>query len=163
MIQKRELFSSLVSSFIGKKQESFNPRPPYFDDEESFLVNCQNCDGKCATSCEENIIIIKEDMTPVLDFLQGGCTYCDKCAQACEFDVLDLKYKKNINTKITIDVLKCLSWEKTMCFSCKEQCMDDAIIYLGLFRPEIDMAKCTSCGFCVGVCPTNAIEVKKWQ
>ena len=28
-----------------------------------------------------------------------------------------------------IDVLKCLSWNQTMCFSCKDPCLDDAIDY----------------------------------
>jgi ferredoxin-type protein NapF len=163
MMQKRELFSSLVSSFRGKKQESFNLRPPYFYDEADFLTNCQNCDGKCASLCEENIIVIKDDKTPILDFKESGCTYCDECAKACEFGVLDIENKKNINAKITIDVLKCLSWDKTMCFSCKELCLEDAIVYLGLFRPEIDMKKCTNCGFCVKVCPTEGIKVERWQ
>ncbi|NOX14723.1 MAG: ferredoxin-type protein NapF [Epsilonproteobacteria bacterium] len=162
-MQKREFFSSLASSFKGNRQESFNARPPYFNDKNSFLENCKNCDGKCAFNCEENIIVIKEDRTPILDFSKGGCTYCDKCAQACEFGILDIEYKKNIYAKLTINILQCLSWQKTICFSCKEACLDDAIVYLGLFRPEIDMEKCTSCGFCVNVCPANAIEVKKWQ
>jgi len=164
MIQKRELFGSLMSSFKkGGRKEISTIRPPYFRDENSFIENCINCDGKCALSCEENIIIIQDDKTPILDFSKGGCTYCDKCAKACEFEVLYLENKKNINARITIDVLKCISWHKTMCFSCKEVCMDDAIDFLGLFRPEIDMEKCTSCGFCVNVCPTEAIKVKKWQ
>ena len=164
MIQKRELFGSLVSSFKKGGQESkIDVRPPYFDDSKSFLENCTKCNGRCATICPESIIIIKDDKTPILDFDKSGCTYCDECAKACEFGVLKIEYKKNIKTKIMIDILKCLSWDKTMCFSCKEVCLEDAIVYLGLFRPEIDMDKCTSCGFCVSVCPTNAIKVKKWQ
>jgi ferredoxin-type protein NapF len=164
MIQKRELFSSLVSSFKKGGQESrVDIRPPYFDDIESFLTKCVECDGRCSVACEENIINIKEDKTPVLSFDENGCTYCDECAKVCEFDVLKEEYKKDIQAKITIDMLKCLSWDKTMCFSCKEVCLEDAIVYLGLFRPEIDMDKCTNCGFCVSVCPTKAVKVKKWQ
>jgi len=162
MIKRRELFSSLVS-FGKKEQESFYIRPPYFEDSDSFAQLCIQCDGKCSTVCEEEIIIIKEDRTPILDFKKSGCTYCDKCAKACEFGVLSLEYKQNIKAKIKIDMLKCMSWNNSICFSCKESCLDDAIEYLGLFRPKIDLQKCTSCGFCVGVCPCEAIKVEKCQ
>jgi len=164
MIQKRELFGSLVSSFKrGGQERILTIRPPYFEDENSFIDSCVDCDGKCALPCEENIIAIQDDKTPILDFSKGGCTYCDECAKVCEFGVLRIEYKKDIKVKITIDMLKCLSWDKTMCFSCKESCLDDAINFLGLFRPEIDIDKCTNCGFCISVCPTQAIKVKQWQ
>jgi len=162
MIKRRELFSSLLS-FDKRGEKGFDIRPPYFKNNDSFLELCSQCDGKCSSVCEENIIIIKEDKTPVLDFKKSGCTYCDECAKACEFGVLNIEYKKNINAKITIDMLKCMSWNKSICFSCKENCLDDAIEYLGLFRPKIDMQKCTSCGFCVRVCPCEAVKVEKWQ
>ncbi len=164
MIQKRELFSSLVSSFKkGGQEGEIIIRPPYFDDKDGFLANCIKCDGVCQSFCEEKIIVIKDDKTPVLDFSKGGCTYCDECAKACEFGVLDIEHKRDIQIRVTIDMLKCLSWDKTMCFSCKEPCLEDAINFLGLFRPEIDTERCTNCGFCISACPTNAIKVKKWQ
>ena len=47
-----------------------------------------------------------------------------------------------------------------MCFSCKDPCLDDAIQFLGMFRPEIDENLCTSCGFCLKVCPTDAITLE---
>ncbi len=164
MIQKRELFSSLVSSLKKGGQESkIIIRPPYFNEEDDFLKSCIECNASCSVVCQEKIISIQDDRTPFLDFSKSGCTYCDECAKACEFGVLKIEYKKDIKVKITIDMLKCLSWDKTMCFSCKESCLEDAINFLGLFRPEIDIDKCTSCGFCIGVCPTKAIKVKQWQ
>ncbi len=160
MIQKRELFGSLVSSFKkGGQERDLVVRPPYFSEEKSFSVNCIKCDGACSLACEEKIITIREDKSPSLDFSKGGCTYCDECAKVCEFGVLSLEYKRDIQAKVTINMLKCLSWDKTMCFSCKELCMEDAIVYLGLFRPEVDMEKCTNCGFCISVCPTEAIKL----
>jgi ferredoxin-type protein NapF len=45
-----------------------------------------------------------------------------------------------------------------ICFSCKEPCIDDAILFNGMFNPVIDMDKCTGCGFCLGRCPTLAID-----
>jgi len=163
-MERRELFNSLTSSFRkdskGEVKQSII-RPPYYLQEEDF-EKCIECeDKKCVTSCDENIIIILEDGTPTLDLTTPtGCTFCDECAEVCELDVLQVESKKNINALIEIDILKCLSWNQTMCFSCKEPCIDNAIEFLGMFRPEIIQDKCTSCGFCVTRCPTNAITIK---
>jgi len=161
-MKKRELFGSLASFFKREEGSKIITRPPYYSAESNFN-NCIKCDGKCANVCEENIIIIQKDKTPCLDFSQSGCTYCDKCALACDLNVLEIENKSLINTKIKIDMLKCISWSKTMCFSCKDVCLENAIIFSGLFRPEIDYEKCTNCGFCIKVCPVNAIKVAKWQ
>ncbi len=157
-MERRELFSSL--GFSRKRVQESIIRPPYFFDRSAFYKECVNCEGKCAKVCEEQIISIMEDKTPKLTFEESGCTYCDECALACDFGVLDLQYKSKIEAKIKIDMLQCLSWQKTMCFSCKDVCLDDSIEFLGLFRPEILYEKCTNCGLCVGVCPTNAIKVE---
>ena len=160
-MKRRELFSSLASSFNKKEKAEKIIRPPYFltqDDDSTFFTNCTSCEGLCSIACEENIIIIQDDLTPKLDFTSSGCTYCDECANVCPNEVLKLEYKKHINAKIEIDVLSCLAWNQTMCFSCKDPCLDDAIDFLGMFRPSIN-DKCTSCGFCIKVCPTNAIKI----
>ncbi|WP_072679948.1 ferredoxin-type protein NapF [Arcobacter sp. LA11] len=163
-MERRELFSSLASSFNKEAREESKSqsliRPPYFKDESDFHKECINCDGKCSNFCEEHIIVIGEDKTPFLDFTNSGCTYCDECANACEYEVLNLEDKKQINAKISIDIIKCLSWNQTMCFSCKDPCLDDAIEFLGMFRPEIIDDKCTACGFCIKACPTQAIDIK---
>jgi ferredoxin-type protein NapF len=159
-MERRELFSSFFTKNKKENKETII-RPPYYKDEDSFLKNCTDCEGYCATSCEENIIIIQDDSTPKIDFKLGGCTYCNNCAQNCPHDVLDLKFKKNIDINIEIDILKCMSWHQSMCFSCKDPCLDDAIEFLGLFRPSIIDTKCTRCGFCVNVCPSDAINIKK--
>lgn len=160
-LRRRELFSSLASSFKKEKKQEKILRPPYYlqeDNDEVFFTNCINCDGLCSTVCEENIIFIQEDKTPKLDLSSSGCSFCDECAKACEFEVLSLENKQKINAKIQIDMLSCLSWNQTMCFSCKDPCLDDAIEFLAMFRPQIN-DKCTSCGFCIKSCPTNAIKI----
>jgi len=160
MSSRRELFSSLASRLKGEKQES-KIRPPYFSDRDSFDKECHNCDGRCATFCQESIIVIDEDRTPRLDFTKRGCTYCDECAKACEKGVLKVENKSFIKARFEIDVTKCLSWQKTMCFSCKDPCLDNAIEFLGLFRPEIKDSVCTNCGMCVSICPSDAIVYKE--
>ena len=157
-MKRRELFSSLASSINKEKKQERVIRPPYFEDESVFLTNCIECDGICSTVCEENIIVIQEDKTPKLDFSNSGCTYCDECANACPHDVLLLENKKHIDAKIEIDILKCLSWNQTMCFSCKDPCLDDAIEFIAMFRPEIK-DNCTSCGYCIKTCPVDAIKI----
>ncbi len=161
-MERRELFSSLTSSFSKEKGKIENIiRPPYYKNEIDFHKNCINCNGKCSNFCEEQIIKIDLDKTPYLDFSNSGCTYCDECAKACnEFNILTIENKKQINATISIDIIKCLSWNQTMCFSCKDPCLDNAIKFLGMFRPEILNNKCTSCGFCLKACPSNAIEIK---
>jgi ferredoxin-type protein NapF len=160
-MNRRELFGSLASSFKPQeKQESLLIRPPYFGDISAFDTECQKCDGKCATLCQEQIIIINADKTPSLNFLKSGCTYCDDCAIACEFGVLEIEYKTLINADVTINQATCLSWSGVMCFSCKDPCLEDAIEFRAMFMPVINQSKCTACGFCLSRCPTYAIDIK---
>ncbi len=156
-MDRRELFSFLSSS-ISPKEESIAVRPPYFSEEESF-EKCIECDGVCATKCPEKIIVIVEKK-PQLDFSKRGCSYCDECANACEFDVLLLDEKRYVDCEVVINQSKCLSWQGVMCFSCKEPCLDDAIDFQAMFIPLIN-EKCTSCGFCIGRCPADAIDIKR--
>ncbi len=163
-MERRELFSSLASSLKGavsapqETQERFL-RPPYNNDESLFHNECSKCEAKCAAVCEEEIIKIASDSTPYLDFSRSGCTYCDDCARACEYGVLILEAKKFIDATISINKSSCVSWNATMCFSCKDPCLDNAIDFQAMFMPEIN-AKCTSCGFCISRCPTLAIDLK---
>lgn len=162
-MQRRELFSSFVSGLKGNveaKSELAPIRPPYSGDEALFMSECLNCEGKCATSCEEGIIEILDDKTPSLVFEKSGCTFCDACARACEFGVLTLENKSNINATLDIDVVSCLSWSGVMCFSCKDPCLENAITFQGLFKPVIEESKCTACGFCLSRCPALAIQIR---
>ena len=134
--------------------------PPYFEKKEDFL-KCIECESKdCLSACNENIIFIEEER-PVIKFANSGCTFCDECAKVCKFDVLKVENKKNkLNCDTIINPQKCIAWNQTICFSCQDICEENAIIYNGMFNPVIDLEKCTSCGFCISVCPTNAIETK---
>lgn len=158
-MDRRELFSSLFSS--KKEKKEIKIRPPYFQEESSFSKECIECvDTPCVTFCQENIIIMDGDHTPILNFQNSGCTYCNECAVHCPTEVLSVENKRDIQVDVEIDMLQCMSWSNTMCFSCKDPCLEDAIEFLGIFKPSIDPSKCTSCGFCIGVCPTNAIIIK---
>ena len=159
---RRELFTALSSAVKKEKAERFVVRPPYNSDPSLFQTRCVECAEKpCVSACEEEIIVIGEDGTPELDFSQKGCTFCDRCMEVCEPGVLNDPTKRRIDAKVEIDVLKCVAWHQVMCSSCKDPCLDDAIAFLGLFRPEIDPERCTACGWCLPVCPADAIVVSQ--
>jgi ferredoxin-type protein NapF len=162
-MKRRELFSFLSSSVKEvvreKKEQEVILRPPYFVDLDAFATECQNCEGLCASLCQEQIIFLGEDNTPYLDMSKRGCTYCDECAVGCPSDVLLVENKQEITANIFISQEKCLSWQGVMCFSCKDPCLEDAIDFKAMFMPEIN-DKCTSCGFCIGRCPADAIEIR---
>lgn len=133
-------------------------RPPYAKAYGLFGTECPQCDGLCGPVCEEDIIKFDDDKIPYLDFSSSGCTDCEACLDACTPGVLNDK-TLFIQARVKINTQRCISWESVMCFSCKEPCLDDAIIFDGLFRPEISAERCTACGFCIGRCPTGAIEI----
>ncbi len=158
--KRRGLLTSISSAIHGTKGEgTFILRPPYNADPTLFQTICPTCETKaCVKACEERIILIDEKGAPTLTFKARGCTFCDACATACEADVLSDTSLQYIPTEVTIDPLRCVAWHDVVCTSCKDPCLDDAIRFLGLFRPEIDDSRCTGCGWCAGVCPSDAIQ-----
>jgi len=150
---KRGFFRRLISPLKSSLY------PPYYEKREDFL-NCLNCqENQCVEACEEEIIQIVDNV-PTLNFAYNGCTFCDECANVCG-EVLKLEHKKEkINGEFIINFKKCLAWNNTLCYSCQDICQENAITYHGMFNPMIDTDKCTGCGFCVGVCPNDSIEIK---
>ncbi len=164
-MHRRELFG-LVRRAAGQKGDvhAVHPllRPPYGRDESLFQSGCSVCESKaCVTSCDEKIIVLDAAGVPTLDFSASGCTFCESCADVCESDVLSLAhlaYKDKINASFRIDTQTCIAHDGVICFACKEPCIEDAILFNGLFNPVIDTQRCTGCGFCMGRCPTEAIS-----
>ncbi len=159
MATSRRDFFTFLSSNRGESVE-MKVRLPYCDDVSLFQNHCTVCETKpCVNVCEQEIIKIDEQGIPYLVFKDKGCTFCDACFNTCPEEFLNQELL-HIQGKIELNILKCLSWHKTMCFSCKDPCLENAINFLGLFRPEIDESKCTNCGFCIRVCPVDAIIIK---
>ena len=154
-IDRRGFFGAIGAKAVSKE---IKIRPPYAKESTLFGTECPQCTGVCGTVCEEEIIKFGKDKIPYLDFSQSGCTYCEECLTACEPGVLSDPELK-IQASIRINPAKCMSWQEVMCFSCKEPCLDDAIIFSGLFKPEISSEQCTACGFCMSRCPSSAIEI----
>ena len=163
MASRRDFLTAFKKPLQQTSKESpLWVRPPYGLDESLFQSECVACESKaCAASCDEQIIVIGADRTPILNFSKSGCTFCDDCAKACEADVLSLEnslYTTKTNASFRISTDGCVAHHGVVCFSCKEPCIDDAILFNGMFSPIIDMDRCTGCGFCISVCPADAIE-----
>ena len=163
MASRRDFLNVLRKPLEQKKENSpLVVRPPYGFNESLFQSECIACESKaCVTSCDEQIIYIQDDGTPGLDFSKSGCTFCEECANVCEPNVLNLENNhtsEKLNATFRISTEGCVAHNGVICFSCKEPCIDDAILFNGLFNPVIDMDKCTGCGFCLGRCPTQAIN-----
>ncbi|MCF6201567.1 MAG: 4Fe-4S binding protein [Hydrogenimonas sp.] len=160
--ERRGIFTSLSSALRGGKKESNSPiRPPYNAEKDLFSRLCPDCEEKsCAGVCEEDIIEIGEDGTPRLLLQKRGCTFCSACLDACKAGVLSDRSLNFIDASVEIDILRCMAWHQSICSSCKDPCLEDAINFLGLFRPEIESQKCTACGWCISVCPTEAIKIE---
>ena len=163
MASRRDFLTAFKKPLEQVAQEHHEEivRPPYGKDEATFQNGCVGCDDKaCASVCEEQIIVIRADGTPMLNFSQKGCTFCDACALACKPEVLSLANSHTadtINARFIITPDACVAHNGVICFSCKEPCIDDAILFNGMFNPVIDSDRCTGCGYCFGRCPTRAI------
>ena len=142
-------------------------RPPYGVSESFFQSKCPSCESKsCVASCDEKIIFIADDGTPALTFKRNGCTFCDECAKVCEEGVLSVENSNTageLNAIFRISLESCVAHHGVVCFSCKEPCVDNAILFNGMFAPVIDDDKCTGCGFCLSRCPTQAISYTAFE
>lgn len=149
---RRGFFGAISGLF---KEPDCVIRPPYAVVDTTY-EECETCDAMCVNVCEEKIIKRDAQGVPFLDFSANGCSDCHKCLEACTPNVLN-DPQRFIQAKARISTISCMSHHDTICFSCKEPCMDNAIVFEGMFRPIIIPDKCTGCGYCVAVCPSAAI------
>lgn len=156
----------VLTSLFGMKKAQKNQnelcvRPPYHQEGYAFSEICVTCqDTPCVNACEEKIIFLDAAHTPCLDFTKRGCTFCDACARECPNGVLDVASKRELPVKAEIDIMACMAWHQSLCNSCLDACEPRAILFLGLFRPHIEMDVCNGCGMCIGICPSSAIGMK---
>jgi len=165
---RRGFFRSLATPLAGEKvAPSFPLRPPYGKSESAFQSECPQCESKaCVASCDEQIIIMANDGTPTLDFGRNGCTFCEACAEVCPEGVLSVAHTHNseqLNAVFRISLEACVAHHGVICYACKEPCIDDAILFNGMFNPVIDDERCTGCGFCMARCPTQAISYMTYE
>ena len=127
----------------------------------SLEAACTGC-GLCVERCPTGIIALV-DGVPSIDFALGECTFCGACAEACPEPVFaETDVRRFPHVAAITDT--CLARRNVACQSCGESCPEQAIRFRpvigGPFLPEINEAKCTGCGACIGGCPVSAIAVK---
>lgn len=154
-MNRREFFKA----FVPSSEKKAHVRPPYSDEETDFSP-CRDCDAPCVEVCETGIMFRDEEGAPALSFTNSGCSFCGACAESCGKGVLSPDKPRSIRAEVYINPKRCSAWQGVLCFSCKEPCLDNAIRFEGLYKPVVLKDKCSSCGFCIPVCPTGAIEVK---
>ena len=130
--------------------------PPY---QAGSLEGCVSCDAPCIGVCETNILYKNSQNEIAVSFESQGCTYCTECATECDKEVLSLNSTPYVKAVVYIDTQLCVAHHQTICMSCKDPCLENAINFKGLFAPTISPDTCTSCGFCFSRCPSNAIKV----
>ena len=141
------------------------PPPPCITGRILEPNPCSDCIGQpCLDSCDPDVIRIHPQDHHLagrayLSFAESGCTFCGDCFKVCPVaDPLSAGRPTPVGlASLSRDL--CLPWDGVVCLSCKIACTWDAITFDSQRRPSVQQATCTGCGFCVPVCPTQAINV----
>jgi ferredoxin len=116
--------------------------------------------GTCRDVCPVNAIIIDPDRRRWVD--RDRCTGCGLCVEACPRGLIEIvprhqevlvvcNNRDKGGTAKKICCVACIG-----CKKCEKVCEADAI-HVEDNLARIDYEKCTDCGNCIDVCPTNAI------
>lgn len=136
-------------------------RPPWALPEAAFVEACQAC-GDCVRACPEGVLRIGAGGFPQVDFSAGACTFCQACVAGCVPQALTPGRPEPWSWRAGIDDA-CLTGLGVHCQSCRDSCPERAIRFpptAAVPRPELDPARCTACGACVGACPAGAIGMR---
>ncbi|MEF3191892.1 MAG: 4Fe-4S binding protein [Campylobacterales bacterium] len=156
----RKGFLGAIGRLLQPTTTTVAPYLPGFRLEHSDL--CRTCtDPLCQQACKEGIIRRNDNGVPVLTFQERGCTFCGECATACPSasSLFNLEVKQ-IDAIANIDPFNCLAWHQTVCSSCRDRCLYEAIVFEGWRNPIINIDRCTGCGWCISPCPTQTITMR---
>jgi ferredoxin-type protein NapF len=139
-------------------------RPPWSVAEETFTDACTRC-GECLDACPEDILIHGDGGFPTVDFQRGECSFCQDCVDACpEPAFLDPTEHPPWRQTARISEA-CLCQRGVVCQNCRDACPENAIRFPprlgGPALPVLDTSRCTGCGACVAICPSQAIGIRR--
>jgi ferredoxin-type protein NapF len=163
MVSRRSLLTGVLSSH----RVEFSP--PWAVSASRFESLCTQC-GDCIDACPQHILKRGDKGYPVVNFADSGCTFCVKCANACQtgsLSLIDFIAADPWSVKAQVTEF-CVNYSGVVCQMCAGSCPENAIRFVvqagaagnGIPVAKIDHAGCTGCGFCQSACPKNAIDVK---
>lgn len=140
-------------------------RPPWAVAEETFATSCDRCND-CVYACPERVIRFGSGGFPEMDFSEGGCSFCGECVSACSGKALKADPRRDPPWHLVVEIGdSCLANKGVVCRSCGEACDEGAIRFRlrvgGAAEPRLDTAACTGCGYCISVCPVNALRINR--
>lgn len=144
----------------GAPQAAAPVRPPWSLAEAEFTDRCTRCDD-CATACPENIIVRGAAGFPEVDFYRGECTFCGRCADACNAAAFGTRDAAPWRLRLTIRN-DCLAHASVHCEVCRDACPTAALRFaprVPVPIPALDAARCSGCGACIASCPVSAISL----
>ena len=119
--------------------------------------------GSCAVACPFGAISMDEKDLPVVD--EDLCTGCGICVEACPRDLFQLvEEQQGVHIRCRSfargkEVRQACAVGCIGCRRCARECPEEAIEMVDNLA-VINYEKCTNCGACAAVCPTNTIH---WQ
>lgn len=141
-------------------------RPPWALHEEAFTARCVRCHA-CVDACPRHVIGVGDGGFPAMEFFRQGCDFCagePACEAACKPQALNRAARQQAwpDWKIAVSD-PCLARRQVECRSCADACDVRAIRFKpapgGIAQMHIDLAACTGCGECLGVCPVGAVRM----
>ena len=151
--------------FRGRPQRpQIENRPPWALPEEAFVDACSRCDD-CLHACPTRIIVRGDGGYPTVDFSYGECTFCGDCNRACRSGALQPPAGNRPPWALRAVIApQCLQFTGTECRVCGDFCEARAIRFrlatAGRSFAQVDLARCTGCGACVGVCPAGVVSMQ---
>ncbi len=166
-------------------QACWVPQPPgalsATHDMARFLAACSRC-GQCVTACPYKTLRLASPNdpaptgTPFFMPRETPCYLCHDmpCVKACPTGALDPALEKIEDARMgvaLVDPASCLSFQGLRCEVCYRECPEsDKAIVLdplsrglskhAMLRPVIKPEKCTGCGICEKVCPTDKAAIR---
>jgi ferredoxin-type protein NapF len=148
-------------------------RPPWAVLQARFASVCDRC-GDCIVACPRKVLKAGDGGFPETDFSSRGCDFCGACEQACKPRALDRAAAQAGCGQAAPQQAAwplwqariaphCLALNKVECRVCADACDARAIRFRpapgGISQMQLDLAACTACGDCVGVCPAGALTM----